>query len=198
MQITPESDAALQFLTRSQAPWHFWDYDGCVFLQSRADLGGVRRHLRRLVRLKRPDQSWVFFRFWCPSTILGLRRVFESSEPHVAAFFGKTIERLVVKVPNKDQLRSFRPTTPREVPVSEFKLEPETVSAMSRYVPVTQVHTLRKDAEARLQKHDKVTYAKMMKHSKARRFANAKAVYRLGLDDPHQTAYCYQSYMELD
>jgi hypothetical protein len=191
VQIRPDSGAALQLLTRSPAPWHLWDSDGCIFIQSRAELEGLRGHLRRLTRLKRPDGSWVFFRFWSPSTILGLRRVFESSEPHVAAFFGHTIERLIVKVPNKDQLRSFRPTTPREAPASQFTLEPETVSAISRYVPITQVHTLQKDAEARLRKHDKVTHAKMMKQSKARRFANAKAVYRMGLDDPHQTAILF-------
>jgi hypothetical protein len=191
VQITPESSAALQLLTRSPAPWHFWDSDGCIFIQSRVDLEKLRGHLRRLTRLKRPDGSWVFFRFWSPSTLLGLRRVFERSEPHVAAFFGEIIERMIVKVPNRDQLRSYRPTTPREAPASEFTLAPETVSAMSRYVPITQVHTLRKDAEARLRKHDKVTYAKMMKQSEAQRFANAKAVYRMGLDDPHQTAILF-------
>ncbi len=191
VQITPESSAALQFLTRSPAPWHFWDMDGCIFIQSRADLEGLRNHLLRLTRLKRSDGSWVFFRFWASSTLLGLRPMFESSEQHVAAFFGKIIERLVVKIPSKDRLTSYRPANPRQAPASQFTLEPKIVSAMSRFVPLTRVRALQRDAEARLRKHDKATYAKMMKQSEARRFANAKAVYRMGLEDSHQTAILF-------
>ena len=62
---------------------------------------------------------------------------------------------------------------------------------MSKYAPIVQVHALRKNAEALLQKHDNEIYEKMMLHSKARRFANAKAVFRMGLDDPHQIALIF-------
>lgn len=188
VQIERTSRASLQFLTRSPALWHYWDVDGCIFIQSRCDLETVRKHPRRLTRLKRPDGSWVLFRFWSPTTIMGLRSAFETSEPHTAAFFAEVIDRLIVKVPGRDRLHIYSPAVPRQHSVSQFTLDGATASEMARYVPLTQVHDVRKAAEGRLRKHDAATYGKIMKHSETIRFSNAKAIYRMGLNDPHQAA----------
>ena len=52
--------------TRSDAPWHLWDVEAGIYLQSSYDLATLWAHFRKFVKLKDRNERWQYFRFWEP------------------------------------------------------------------------------------------------------------------------------------
>ncbi len=98
--VTADQDL-LKWVEQSLAgrPWG-------LFLVSDAPMLEVRRHLRRFLLAKLPDQRTVYFRFYDPRVISTFIR--NSSEQERADFFGP-IERLIVPNEGSDQFIEFTP-----------------------------------------------------------------------------------------
>lgn len=50
----------------SQAPWHLWRLNACVFLRADLSLEDLWRHLRKFTRLRDQNDKWLLVRFWEP------------------------------------------------------------------------------------------------------------------------------------
>lgn len=180
--------AARGLFTRSDAAWHMWDADGCVVIHSEVGLAELRQHLRRLIRLRDPRGEWLFFRYWSPTTLHGLRGVLGTSAPHLKAMFGKVVARILYKLPGQDRMMSLTPVLREEGRADGFVLDGPTRHAMQRFVPQAQVFGLQRAAEARLAKHDPSTFEIATSLPASVRFGHTKRILRLGLDDPHLAA----------
>lgn len=64
--------ATRRFLDDPGTPWSIWGRDAAIFVRSRSDLAGLRHHSRKFVRIRDPEDRWMFLRFWDPHVLLDL------------------------------------------------------------------------------------------------------------------------------
>ncbi len=166
-----------------------WGQNAGVLLVSHAGTEALCAHLRRLTMLRDAAGRWSYFRFYAPATLHGLVPHLAETEESVQALFGDVIAHLIYQVPARDQLACLSPaTTPPPGGRRSVLLTPEIARAAARATDLTQVETLRRDAEAEIAQHDPDTHAKLIAQPRSTQFRNAKLLWRMGVRDARQAA----------
>ncbi|PZO65871.1 MAG: hypothetical protein DI498_08525 [Paracoccus denitrificans] len=67
IKLEEDSQLTRGLFTAGRAPWHLWDSQPGIILQSGADIDEIAAHLRHFTRIQDEDGAWFYFRFWEPS-----------------------------------------------------------------------------------------------------------------------------------
>ena len=110
VELPADSANLRRLMTQSDRPGRGWyGADGALFLHSRADFDGLRRHLRKFTKLPDENGDWIFLRFWSEQFRDYLAN--QPGAPLPGAFFDQ-IEALFCRMPGDRWLRlaATRPT----------------------------------------------------------------------------------------
>lgn len=160
-----------------------WDRNAGFFFQSSAGLKDVVKHLRHLTMLRPEDPTegrWVFFRFWTPVALHGLRHELVHNVTLHAALFGNIISDIIYQIPARDQwavLSSAQPATATGTPPATKALS----AASMRYVARQQVFQSMTLATRRVTDKDPSTGAKLARTPRSVLFGQVKRLHGLGI-----------------
>lgn len=103
VEFPSESANLRRLMTQSDRPGRGWyDADAALFIHSRTDFVGLRRHLRKFTKLPDEDGKWFFLRFWSAQFRDYLLN--QPDAPLPGAFFDQ-IEALFCRMPGDRWLR---------------------------------------------------------------------------------------------
>ncbi|WP_406736786.1 DUF4123 domain-containing protein [Thioclava sp. GXIMD4215] len=165
VQMDRDSDLLRHLFTKDQGPHHLWDHEAAIYLRAPCNLDALQRHFRRLVKLRREDQSWIFFRFWDPKILRRFLLLADSRSPLLRALLYLTEEqglREVITVLKTGDLDRFAFTLPAlEARASVPRLEGQDFAILTQAVSLERldemVRALQGDFPEELQGQDYTT-----------------------------------------
>ncbi|MCK0122444.1 DUF4123 domain-containing protein [Loktanella sp. F6476L] len=111
--LEPDHSFTRALFTRSEQPWHYWDRNAVILVQTTAPFELVRDHFRRFTKIPDDTGAWFFLRFFMPQAMDAIIDGLSQSAGHLRRWFAigreQQVFRYIVPRPDLDVVHSYKP-----------------------------------------------------------------------------------------